>query len=45
MIEYESLTDLCPVCGVHGAQPCVNGAGADVPDHSERPNAGGMGGL
>ena len=36
MIAYEQLPDLCPECGVHGMQPCVDQDGRDVPDHSGR---------
>jgi hypothetical protein len=37
MIEYETLTDVCPVCGAHGYAPCVDtDTGADAPDHEGR---------
>lgn len=38
MIEYEtSHPDRCPVCRVHGMQPCQDDQGNDVPDHDGRP--------
>ncbi len=38
MIEFEKLPDLCPVCGVHGDQPCIADDGrSEVPDHEGRP--------